>query len=87
MSKHSALDTFGRSGNPAFRDHFEGTASNEDMRLSGVMTLEGAVNKTGILLIVAAAAAVIMFVAPGPMEEVQTNVCNLFLTFAYAAAV
>ena len=46
MSKHSALNTFGRSGNPAFSKGFE---NNEE--ISGeVMTLDGTVNKTGILL-------------------------------------
>ena len=46
MSKHSALNTFGRSGNPAFSKGFE---INEE--ISGeVMTLDGTVNKTGILL-------------------------------------
>ena len=45
MSKHSALNTFGRSGNPAFSKGFE---INEE--ISGeAMTLDGTVNKTGIL--------------------------------------
>ena len=46
MSKHSALNRFGRSGNPAFS---KGFGINEN--ISGeVMTLDGTVNKTGILL-------------------------------------
>ena len=46
MSKHSALNRFGRSGNPAFS---KGFGINE--RISGeAMTLDGTVNKTGILL-------------------------------------
>ena len=46
MSKHSALNNFGRSGNPAFQSHF-----NTNQTVAGAtMTLEGTVNKTGILL-------------------------------------
>ena len=48
MSKHSALNTFGRSGNPAFTKNFGGSAY--DLPLDQRMTLDGAVNKTGILL-------------------------------------
>jgi uncharacterized YccA/Bax inhibitor family protein len=47
MSKHSALNTFGRSGNPAFTRNFE---NNEVFSQSERMTLDGAVNKTAILL-------------------------------------
>ena len=47
MSKHSALNTFGRSGNPAFTRNFENT---ETYAQSERMTLDGAVNKTAILL-------------------------------------
>ena len=47
MSKHSALNTFGRSGNPAFTRNFENT---EAFSQSERMTLDGAVNKTAILL-------------------------------------
>ena len=67
MSKHSAINTFGRSGNPAFKRNFDQggfrTQSSSDMNgASGfrtssstventnLMTLDGAVNKTGILL-------------------------------------
>ena len=46
MSKHQALDTFGRSGNPIIiSSAFQESTSSEER-----MTLEGAVNKTGILL-------------------------------------
>ena len=47
MSKHSALNTFGRSGNPAFTKNFTGSY---DIPVNERMTLDGAVNKTGILL-------------------------------------
>jgi uncharacterized YccA/Bax inhibitor family protein len=48
MSKHSALNTFGRSGNPAFTKNF--TGASYDLPMDQRMTLDGAVNKTGILL-------------------------------------
>ena len=47
MSKHSALNTFGRSGNPAFTRNFDNTGA---VSQSERMTLDGAVNKTAILL-------------------------------------
>ena len=47
MSKHSALNTFGRSGNPSFTKNFTGSY---DIPVIERMTLDGAVNKTGILL-------------------------------------
>ena len=47
MSKHSALNTFGRSGNPAFTRNFDNAGA---MPQAERMTLEGAVNKTAILL-------------------------------------
>jgi uncharacterized YccA/Bax inhibitor family protein len=57
MSKHSALNTFGRSGNPAFTKNFGGSAY--DLPLNQRMTLDGAVNKTGILLCLCFAGAFI----------------------------
>ena len=48
MSKHSALNTFGRSGNPAFTRNF--TSNDSTLTSSERMTLDGAVNKTSILL-------------------------------------
>ena len=55
MSKHAAINRFGRSANPAFSRNFDqsgfrtvsSSASSSD---TGLMTLDGAVNKTGILL-------------------------------------
>ena len=47
MAKHNALEMFGRSGNPALSDstfRSEGTVTGQSM------TLQGTVNKTGILL-------------------------------------
>ena len=57
MSKHSAINTFGRSGNPAFTKNF--TNFSGELPLSEKMTLEGAVNKTGILLSLCIAGAFI----------------------------
>ena len=48
MSKHAAINTFGRSANPAFTKNFGNTYG--DIPVAERMTLDGAVNKTGILL-------------------------------------
>ena len=48
MSKHAAINRFGRSANPAFTKNFNQFSG--DLPLSDRMTLDGAVNKTGILL-------------------------------------
>ena len=57
MSNHKALNMFGRSGNPAlkadtFSQSARGTSSSGGIQsmASGTMTLQGTVNKTGILL-------------------------------------
>ena len=66
MSKHDALNRFGRSGNPAFSNHFntnqtvaDGSVRNPSYQnqlhtsqslSEGTMSLDGTVNKTGILL-------------------------------------
>jgi len=81
MSKHSALNNFGRSGNPAFRNHFDKsqTASNTLVRnpsyqnhfeanqslSEGTMSLDGTVNKTGILLALCVGGAFFGWNAPG----------------------
>ena len=57
MSKHSALNTFGRSGNPAFTRNFSSQSSS--IPLADRMTLDGAVNKTGILLALCFAGATV----------------------------
>ena len=61
MSKHSALNTFGRSGNPAFTRNFNlaGAIAQEER-----MTLDGAVNKTVILLTLCFAGSFIGWNAP-----------------------
>ena len=61
MSKHSALNTFGRSGNPAFTRNFDNAGA---MPQAERMTLEGAVNKTAILLSLCFGGAFIGWNAP-----------------------
>ncbi len=63
MSKHSALDTFGRSGNPAIRSSaFNSSASAGSEK----MTLDGAVNKTSIMLAILISTAAISWNFPSP---------------------
>ena len=47
MARHNALQMLGRSGNPALSAN---TFKNEVVAAGQVMTLQGTVNKTGILL-------------------------------------
>ena len=64
MSKHAALDTFGRSGNPIIRSNaFSTRASSTDER----MTLQGAVDKTGILLFLTILTATVSWNFQGPL--------------------
>ncbi|GIS32448.1 MAG: membrane protein [Gammaproteobacteria bacterium] len=67
MSKHTALDTFGRSGNPAFGDKFEKDAEFSDLPLDQKKTLDGAVNKTGLLLAICFATAIYSWNFPSPV--------------------
>ena len=55
MSQHQALQMFGRSGNPSLND---ATFKSEGYREGRTMTLQGTVNKTGILLTLLILAAV-----------------------------
>ena len=66
MSKHQALDTFGRSGNPVFGNKFDGDAQFRDLPVAQKMTLDGTVNKTGILLSLCFATAAISWNIPNP---------------------
>jgi uncharacterized YccA/Bax inhibitor family protein len=65
MSRHSAINRFGRSSNPAFSRGFEG--HTESLPLSERMTLDGAVNKTGILLALCFSGAAIGWNIPALM--------------------
>ena len=67
MSRHQALDTFGRSGNPVIGNKFDGDAQFRDMPISQKMTLEGTVNKTGILLLLCFATAAVSWNIPNPI--------------------
>ena len=62
MSKHAAINRFGRSANPAFTKNF--TSSFDSMPISERMTLDGAVNKTGILLGLCFAGAFVGWIIP-----------------------
>ena len=67
MSRHQALDTFGRSGNPVIGNKFDGDAQFRDMPISQKMTLEGTVNKTGILLMLCFVTAAVSWNIPNPI--------------------
>ena len=67
MSRHQALDTFGRSGNPVFGNRFDEDAQFRDLPTSQKMTLDGTVNKTGVLLALCFATAAISWNMPNPL--------------------
>tara|TARA_E500000331_G_scaffold298221_1_gene297933 strand:+ start:550 stop:1308 length:759 start_codon:yes stop_codon:yes gene_type:complete len=67
MSKHQVLDTFGRSGNPVFGNRFDGDEQFKDLPVSQKMTLDGTVNKTGILLLLCFIAAAVTWNIPNPV--------------------
>ena len=70
MSKHQALDTFGRSGNPIIRSSaFQESASSGER-----MTLEGAVNKTGILLFLTVLSSAISWNFQGPLMSLIATI-------------
>ena len=64
MARHAALETFGRSGNPAFGDKFN---QSQGFVGSERMTLDGTVNKTGILLGLCFIGAIISWNIPNPI--------------------
>ena len=71
MSQHKTLDRFGRSGNPiirsaAFQDR---VSASEDK-----MSLEGAVNKTGIMLFLTVIAATISWNFQGPLISIISTI-------------
>ena len=63
MARHAALETFGRSGNPVFGDKFN---QSQGFVGSERMTLDGTVNKTGILLGLCFFGAIISWNIPNP---------------------
>ena len=64
MARHAALETFGRSGNPVFGDKFN---QSQGFIGSERMTLDGTVNKTGILLGLCFFGAIISWNIPNPL--------------------
>ncbi|HIN74459.1 MAG TPA: Bax inhibitor-1/YccA family protein [Gammaproteobacteria bacterium] len=86
MSKHAALDRFGRSGNPLIRsDLYQRVALDTEE----VTTLDGAVNKTAILLALTVLTATISWNFQGPMMGlisgigVAAAVISAFATFGF----
>jgi len=77
MSKHHALDRFGRSGNPVIRSAAfqERVSGNEEK-----MSLEGAVNKTGILLFLTVMAAAVSWNYQGPLMTLVSSL-GMFVAF------
>ena len=70
MSKHQALDTFGRSGNPIIRSSaFQETSTSGER-----MTLEGAVNKTGILLFLTVLSAAVSWNSTGSFMSLVSTI-------------
>ena len=63
MARHAALETFGRSGNPVFGDKFN---NSQGFVGSERMTLDGTVNKTGVLLGLCFFGAIISWNIPNP---------------------
>ena len=63
MARHAALETFGRSGNPVFGDKFN---QSQGFVGSERMTLDGTVNKTGVLLGLCFFGAIISWNIPNP---------------------
>ena len=66
MSRHQALDTFGRSGNPVFGNKFDADPQFRDLPETQKMTLDGTVNKTGLLLALCFTTAAISWNMPNP---------------------
>ena len=64
MARHAALETFGRSGNPVFGDKFN---QSQGFVGSERMTLDGTVNKTGILLGLCFFGAIVSWNFPNPL--------------------
>ena len=78
MSKHAALDTFGRSGNPVIRSSaFDTRASSDSER----MTLDGAVNKTAIMLAILVTTAAISWNFPSPFMVMISYIVFLLQQF------
>ena len=77
MSNHKALNMLGRSGNPAIRSAAfqERVSANEER-----MSLDGAVNKTGILLFLTFMAAAVSWNFQGPFMTLISSL-GMFVAF------
>ena len=87
MSNHSALNTFGKSGNPAIRSSAFDIRSNDSRDR---MTLDGAVNKTAIMLAVLISTALVSWVfAYSPVVQLISFISifagyiSMFATFGF----
>tara|TARA_Y100000746_G_C15436399_1_gene420799 strand:- start:244 stop:1035 length:792 start_codon:yes stop_codon:yes gene_type:complete len=71
MSQHKTLDRFGRSGNPIIRSAaFQDRVSASEEKMS----LEGAVNKTGIMLFLTVISATISWNFQGPLISTMSAI-------------
>jgi uncharacterized YccA/Bax inhibitor family protein len=87
MSNHSALNTFGKSGNPAIRSSAFNIRSNDS---SDSMTLDGAVNKTAIMLLVLVSTAIFSWMfSSNPLVQlisfisIVAGYISMFATFGF----
>ena len=90
MSKHNALNMFGRSGNPAMNDATFSNFTPESIVPGQTMTLQGTVNKTGILLLLVMITATYtwnQFFSTGLPETVMPiAICGAIFGFGFALA-
>ena len=87
MSNHSALNTFGKSGNPAIRSSAFNIRSSDS---SDRMTLDGAVNKTAVMLAVLVSTAIFSWVfTSNPIVQligfisIFAGYVSMFATFGF----
>ena len=88
MSKHNALQMFGRSGNPALHDATFSNFNPSESTGKHFMTLQGTVNKTGILLILVTLTASwtwnLFFVSKDPSSVMPLAIGGAVLGFILA---
>ena len=90
MSKHNALQMFGRSGNPALNDATFSNFNPSESTGKNFMTLQGTVNKTGILLVLVTLTASwtwnLFFVSEDPSNVMPLAIGGAILGFILALA-
>ena len=88
MSKHNALQMFGRSGNPALNDATFSNFNSSESTEKNFMTLQGTVNKTGILLVLVTLTASwtwnLFFVSEDPSSVMPLAIGGAILGFLLA---